>query len=210
MDAERQRRALEADGYCVLPDILSSRRLVRARQATAELLAAPDPAHFADRKATGSLISVFPHAYCAALAAWPPALAALAALGCAAPKFTSGYVIRKPPPSPPRCWRQDGGGWDAPLSYAAPALPFFLMHYRVDAEPANGCLRVLRGSHRRRHAMRDLAPEAHAEALRRASDPAHPALRSLPEDAAAPVRAGDAVLTARRNGPPPRRPKRSL
>lgn len=168
----------------MLPDILSSRMLVRARQVPAELLAAQDPARFADQKSTGSLNSVFPHAYCAELAA----------LGCAAPKFASGCVISKPPHSPPRCWLQDGDGWDDPRSYAAPTLQFFLMHYRGDAEPANGCLRVLRGSHRRRHALRDRASEAHAETLRRASDPAHPAFRSLPEDAAVPVRAGDAVI----------------
>lgn len=194
MEAERQRRALEDDGYCVMPDILSSRMLARARQATAELLAAQDPAHFADQKSTGSMISVFQHAYFAELAAWPPALAALAALGLAAPKFTSGYVISKPPHSPPLFWHQDWGGWDDPLSYSAPTLQLFLMYYLVDTEPANGCLRVLRGSHRRRHAMHDLAPEAHAEALRRASDPAHPAFRALPDDAAVPVRAGDLVI----------------
>lgn len=127
----------------------------------------------------------------------------MAALGCAAPKFASGCVISKPPHSPPRCWLQDEDGWDDPRSYAAPTLQFFLMHYRGDAEPANGCLRVLRGSHRRRHALRDRASEAHAETLRRASDPAHPAFRSLPEDAAVPVRAGDAVIGDARSSPPP-------
>ena len=122
------------------------------------------------QKSAGSMISVFQSAYCAALAA-------LRLWVSRSQVHPAGCVIRKPPYSPPLCWRQDGGGRNDPLSYAAPTRQFFLLYCLVNAEPANSCLRVLRGS-RRRPAMRDLAPEARAEARRRAADPAHPALRS--------------------------------
>ena len=64
------------------------------------------------------------------------------------------------------------------------------MYYLVDTSVHNGCLRVLTGTHRTRHAMHDLLPTAHDDALRRATDPSHPAFQPLEDDIAVEVRAG--------------------
>jgi len=188
------RHQLEEKGFVVFADVLSAEMLQRAQDTTATLIAAQSKEHFAARRSTGSMISVFADAFFADLVGWTPALAKLAALGIADPRFTSGYVIAKPPHSPPLFWHQDWGGWDDPGSYTEPTLQIFLMYYLVDTSPANGCLRVLRGSHRRRHALHDAVPEAHAEEISKATDPTHPAFRPVPEDEAVPVRAGDLVI----------------
>ncbi len=194
MDAATKRRELEEDGYTVIPQVLSAAMLAQARLVTTRLLETQTQAHFAWQRSTGSMIPVFADPWFADLVAWTPALQILQALGLAEPRFTSGYVISKPPHSPPLFWHQDWGGWDDPLSYIAPTLQIFLMYYLVDTSPRNGCLRVLQRSHRERHAMHDAVPEAHTDILRQATDPTHPAFQSIAEDVAVPVQAGDLVI----------------
>lgn len=194
MDVQGKRRALEVDGFCVIPGVLTRAMLDRTRGIVTEVLEAQSADHFEAQRSTGSMISVRTHSFFADLVTWEPALAALRALGIAEPRFTSGYVISKPPHSPPLFWHQDWGLWDDPLSYTEPTVQLFLMYYLVDTTPHNGCLRVLRGSHRRRHPMHDLVPTAHTDALRRATDPTHPAFQPIPEDQAVPVTAGDLVI----------------
>ena len=188
------RYQLEKKGFVTFSHVLSAEMLQQAKDTTSRLIAAQPRKHFAARKSTGSMISVFDDSFFADLVGWTPALTTLAELGIADPRFTSGYVISKPPHSPPLFWHQDWGGWDDPLSYTEPTLQIFLMYYLVDTSPANGCLRVLSGSHRRRHAMHDAVPEAHAEEISKATDPTHLAFQPIPEDEAVPVRAGDLVI----------------
>lgn len=188
------RHQLEEEGFATIPNVLSAEMLQKARESTTHLIAAQAKGHFATHKSTGSMISVFDDPFFADLVAWPPALKILTDLGIADPKFTSGYVISKPPHSPPLFWHQDWGGWDDSLSYTEPTLQIFLMYYLVDTSPANGCLRVLKGSHRHRHAMHEAVPQAHTEEISKATDPSHPAFQPIPEDKAVPVRAGDLVI----------------
>ncbi len=194
MAAEAKRLELERDGYTVIPDVLSTEMLAQARRVTTQLLEAQNPEHFTQQRSTGSMIPVFAHPWFADLVAWFPALQSLQALGITEPRFTSGFVISKPPHSPPLFWHQDWGGWDEPLSYTEPTVQIFLMYYLVDTSPQNGCLRVLKCSHRKRHSMHDVVPEAHTDALRQATDPTHPAFQPMPEDVAVPVQAGDLVI----------------
>ena len=185
---------LITDGFCVFEDILDTRMLDRVRAASDGLLDAQDSEHFEAQKSTGSMISVYDDPFFAELVAWQPALDALAALGYPKPRWWSGYVISKPPGSPPLFWHQDWWGWDDPISYTDVPQQLFLMYYLVDTNPHNGCLRVLKGSHRKRHAMHDAASVAHSDMLRRATDPTHPAYQPLPDDMAVPVNAGDLVI----------------
>ena len=46
--------------------------------------------------------------------------------------------------------------WDDPRSYSKCPPMIFLMYYLGDTSPFNGSLRVLPGSHRKRHALRDM------------------------------------------------------
>ena len=105
-----------------------------------------------------------------------------------------GYVISKPPQSPALFWHQDWWGWNDPSSYTPLPQQLFFMYYLVDTTPHNGCLRLLRGSHLKRHQMHDTIPDAHTDDLRRMSDPDHPAYQSIAEEVNVPVCAGDLVI----------------
>lgn len=110
------------------------------------------------------------------------------------PTFSSGFIISKPPHSPPLFWHQDWWGWNDPVSYEPLPQQVFLMYYLVDTSRENGCLRLIEGSHLKRHPLHDITPEAHTDDLRRVSDPDHPAYQSYPGERDVPVRAGDLVI----------------
>lgn len=182
------------DGYCVFDQVLTAGMLARVRAASDGLIGAQSPEHFEEQKSTGSLISVYGDPFFAELVAYPPALDALTSLGYPHPRWSSGFVISKPGHSPPLFWHQDWWGWNDPISYTEIPQQLFLMYYLVDTRIENGCLRVIAGSHRKRHSMHDAAPTAHTDELRRATDPSHPAYQPISEDQAVPVRAGDLVI----------------
>ena len=182
------------DGYCLIGDVLDADILHRLRQVTDQLLNAQGQEIRAQQRSTGSMIDVGVHPIFAELVAYPPARAALETLGFLRPRWMSGYVISKPPNSPALFWHQDWWGWDDPSSYTPLPQQLFLMYYLVDTTPHNGCLRLLRGSHLRRHRMHDEVPDAHTDELRRVADPDHPAYQSIPEEVDVPVAAGDVVI----------------
>ena len=192
--SQEKRKQLIEDGYCCFDNILDETMLQRVRSASDNLLNVQDGEHFATQKSTGSMISVYDDPFFAELVAWQPALDALTALGYPKPRWSSGFIISKPPASPPLFWHQDWWGWNDPISYTDVPQQLFLMYYLVDTHQRNGCLRVIKGSHRQRHPMHDAVPEAHTDTLRRATDPSHPAFQPLPEDVAVPVKAGDLVI----------------
>ena len=194
IDFAGKRRQLDQDGYCLLENIIDAAMLQRLRAVTDEVLARTDAAHFEAKRSQGSVIPVFEHPAMAELVAFPPVLAALAGLDFADPKWGSGFIISKPPHSPPLFWHQDGRFWDEPVCYTPQTIQCFLMIYLVDTTRQNGCLRVIPGSHIRRHPLHDLLPGAHAEDLGRMEDPEHLAYRQAAGEVDVPVRAGDVVM----------------
>ncbi len=193
-DTNVKRERLNRDGYCVFESVLDAQMLNRARQASNRLLEAQEEAHFKAQRSTGSLISVYDDAFFAELVTYPGALILFDELGFDDPKWASGYVISKPPKSPPLFWHQDWWGWDEPSSYEPPAQQLFFMYYLVDTESRNGCLKLIPGSHLKRHAAHDTAPEAHTDDARRMADPDHPGYKPMPGEVDVPVRAGDLVV----------------
>ena len=185
---------LIADGYCVVEDVLKEEMLNRLRSVTDELLDAQTEDQHAAYRSAGSMISVYMHPLFAELVVYPRTLQALGALGFLRPKWSSGYVISKPPQSPPLFWHQDWWGWNDPCSYTALPQQLFLMYYLVDTTPYNGCLRVIKGSHLNRHPLHDILPDAHGEALQRVDDADHPAYQHFPGEIDIPVKAGDLVI----------------
>ena len=185
---------LITDGYCVIEDVLKEEMLTRLRMVTDELLDAQTADEQAAHRSSGSMISVYMHPLFAELVVYPRALQVLEALGFLRPKWSSGYVISKPPQSPPLFWHQDWWGWDDPCSYTALPQQLFLMYYLVDTIPSNGCLRVVKSSHLNRHPLHDILPNAHGEALQRVEDPNHPAYQRVPGEIDIPVKAGDLVI----------------
>ena len=62
-------------------------------------------------------------------------------------KWSSGYIISKPPKSPPLYWHNDWWAWDDPVSYLIKPSMIFVMLYLEKTTINNGCLRVIPKSH---------------------------------------------------------------
>jgi len=189
-----KRDQLVSDGFCVFDSVLNAPMLGRITRAANGLLDAQDAEHFQQQKSTGSLICVWNDPAFGELIGWRPALDALAGMGFERPTFSTGFVISKPPHSPPLFWHQDWWGWNHPHSYTAVPQQIFLMYYLVDTTPENGCLRLIPGSHLKRHAMHEDFPEAHTDAIRRAEDLSNPAFLDHPDEINVCVKAGDLVM----------------
>ena len=191
--AAQLRRQLIDEGYCHLPGIASNDMIEEIRQ-TADRLAEELPEELKSKyRLQGSLINIWDHPEMASLIALPDALCALAELGFPNPKFYSGYIISKPPETAPALfWHQDGIGWDEPINYTDTPVQLFLMYYLIDTNRQNGCLRLIPGSHLRRHRLHSLPP-AHSPEIQDA-DESHPALQIDPDEVEIPVRAGDLVI----------------
>lgn len=193
-----KRDQLDRDGFCLLEGIIEDDMLARLRAVTDGVLARQEAAHFARQRAQGSLIRVTEDPFMARLIAYPPILEALAALGFADPKWGSGFIISKPPKSPPLFWHQDARFWNDPISYTPRTIQCFLMIYLVDTTRHNGCLRLIPGSHLKRHRLHDTLPDAHEEDLSRADDLANLAFQRAEGEVDVPVKAGDVVMGSAR------------
>ena len=197
--ASPERALFERDGFSIVRGVLDEAFIDRLREASDASLAEQDQQHFAEQVATGSMILVngpFIERYpvFAEFIAHPGVLQALARLGFRNPKFGHGRVISKPPHSPPLFWHEDGRFWDDPVSYTPVPIQAFLMFYLTDTTPENGCLRVIPGSHLKRHALHDLVPESHTHDNRLYRNPAgNPAFAHYEDEVDVPLRAGDFV-----------------
>ena len=119
---------------------------------------------------------------------------ALAELGFAQPKFGHGRIISKPVYSPPLFWHEDGRFWDDPVSYTTQPIQCFLMYYLTDTSPENGCLRVIPGSHLKRHPLHDQTSPRHTDELRTYANPDNIAFQRAAGEIDVPVKAGDLVI----------------
>ena len=189
-----KREQLLADGFCVFENVLDRAILDDLTVVTEELLAQCSEEDVQRFRYQGSNISVsYQHPVFPRLFAWPRALGALKELGFDRPKWWSGFLLSKPPHAPPLYWHQDWWGWQDPVSADESPAQLFLMYYLTDTRRENGCLRVLPGTHLRRHALHDLIPDAPTEAAYNA--PLESPLFADPQGACdVPVKAGDLVL----------------
>ena len=190
--AELNRRLIE-DGYCHVPGVVPGDLIERVRafaDAAADGLSAEEQER---HRFAGSMIEVKRHEEMLPLIVLPAARTVLAGMGYPGARFYSGFIISKPPQvAPPLFWHQDGILWDDPTSYTDEPVQVFLMYYLVDTSRDNGCLRVIPGSHRRRHRLHALPP-AHGDAINAAGE-RHPSLQPDPDEVDIPVRAGDLVI----------------
>jgi hypothetical protein len=188
------REQLLNDGFCVFKNVLDRAMVDELTAVTEELLAQCSEEDAKRFRYQGSNISVsYQHPVFPRLFAWPRALEALKELGFDRPKWWSAFLLSKPPHAPPLYWHQDWWGWQDPVSAEQTPAQLFLMYYLTDTRRENGCLRVLPGTHRRRHALHDRVPDAHTDATYTA--PLESPLFSDPPDARdVPVKAGDLVI----------------
>jgi hypothetical protein len=180
-------------GYCTIPNVAPAALISRIRRVTDELLEQMTEEEKQRRRLQGSAIGTLVHPALSEIIALPAAIDALRALGFPKPKFFTGFIISKPPQTAPALyWHQDGFGWDEPLSYTDTPVQLFLMYYLVDTRPENGCLRVIPGSHLKRHELHGL-PTSDKPEIQNAQE-GHPALASHPDEVDVPVRASDLVI----------------
>lgn len=69
---------------------------------------------------------------------------------------------------------------------------YFLMYYLVDTNPSNGSLRLIPGSHLKRHPLHDV--ERDTPEVIRGTDMTHPALQQTEGKVDVPVRSGHLVI----------------
>ena len=182
------------DGFCVVRNVLDGAMLADLRRVTKRLLDETSAEHREHYKYQGSNIGVsYQDDVFARLIAWPKALDALRTLGFLQPKWASAYLLSKPPGAPPLYWHQDWWAWEEPCSASATPPQLFLMYYLTDTTRANGCLRVIPGTHRKRTTLHDQLLEAHTDPAYRA-ELNSPMFDDHPQALDVTVRAGDLVM----------------
>jgi len=192
-DAETARRQLVTDGFCHVPGVLDPAALRATIEAAEAALGTIDADHRAQWRSQGSLVPIADHPSFAALVAHPGFQEMFGRLGFRGTRFSSGYVISKPPGGPALFWHQDWWGWQHPISREDRIAQVALFLYMTDTTRQNGCLRLVPGSHRRRHALHDLV-DAHDPTLAEVKNPDDDAFASHPDEIDVPVRAGDVVV----------------
>ena len=195
--AREKRQQLIREGFCIFENMLEPEMVAKLNAMSEWTIAQEDAAHFEQHRALGCIIPYwkYPHPAFTELIAYPRAMAALAELGFDHPKVWSGYVISKPPHSPPLYWHQDGVLWNHPISYTDQPQQYCLMYYLVDTNRRNGCLRLIPGSHLKRHALHDVRPKAHEDdGIMRATDLNHLAFQQAEGEVDVEVRASDVVI----------------
>ena len=160
-----EREQLVSDGFCIIPEVLDAGMLDSLRRESSALL---DQLTEEEKRIQGGQGAWQPIPYTPSvfseLISWPRALAALADLGFGAVRYLSGFIISREPRTRAAYWHQDWMYWDEPESADPLPVKVFLMYYLVDTAPANGCLRVIPGSHRRRYPQHEY--EGHGTDIR--------------------------------------------
>ncbi len=194
ISAIEQRVQLERDGFALFDEVFDRDEIGAIDAVSQNVLNGQDDQHFEAQRSTGSMVSVVEHEVFVDVITSVKIRRIFADLGFDDPRFSSGYLIAKRGQSPPLFWHQDWYCWSDQNSYTDQIQQVFVMVYLVDTERANGCLRVVPGSHRRRTEIHDLLPEAHSDELRRMSDPHHLAYADYASAIDVPSRVGDVIV----------------
>jgi len=186
------------DGYLVLSGLIA-RAEAAAWHDRCEIEMGRDPALRAKRDDVaeqGQFATMIPSehlGFLAPLIGHRGAFDALVARGFTDLVYWKSNLISKPPGARRLPWHQDGMLWHDPRAYAAEPTQLFLMWYLCDTDRDNGCLRVIPGSHRRRHPLHD-AGTAHDADFYDVADRTSIRLRDDPAEVDVAMRAGDLLV----------------
>jgi ectoine hydroxylase-related dioxygenase (phytanoyl-CoA dioxygenase family) len=103
-------------------------------------------------------------------------------------------ILSKPGFGPPLYWHQDYMKWQSPEAATPWPTRIFLSYYLTDTMRENGCLRVIPGSHRKRHELHDVLPKAHGSEIQAIENLDHPAFADYPDALDVPLNAGDLLI----------------
>ena len=190
-----KRDTLVREGVCIVEDILDSMMLSTVRSIAAKKISQLSDEHRHEQKSTGSMLPNRDMPELVDLITWPKTLEALHQIGFNDIKFSRAYLISKPAHGPPLFWHQDCTVWKGePRAYTEITPLLFGMFYLTDTNRKNGCLRVIPGSHRRRHPLHKVIGSAHTARSRSMEDPDSSLYAEAEGEVDVPVRAGDLVL----------------
>jgi len=154
-------------------------------------------AYRAANRSLGLLIGIATDPGYAELLAAPGILNELAGLGFSDLRFQSGFLISGPGHSSALFWHQDRWGWSFGSSYLARPQQIGVMVYLSRTGVANGCLRVLPGSHLPSYRLHG-SITARDAGLSRDDDERHELYQSIQGEVALPSKPGDVpVIDAR-------------
>ncbi len=182
------------EGFCIVENILSDTLLDRLRSVTDRLCENMTEEHKRYFRSQGSAFRTYEDPVFAELISWQLSLDALKSMGFEDSTFTSGYILSKPPHSPPLFWHYDWFGWADPSTYDPRPQQVFFMYYLTDTTPHNGCLRAIPGSHYKHNPLHDLIVEPHAGEISAAKNLNRPEFSMRPDEIDVPVKAGDLLI----------------
>ena len=194
-----KRDFFEKNGYIIFKNIIDDANIDNLKEISDQILNYQNKEHFKDNYTTGSMVMidwvlVEKYKVLGDLIVNHKVINKLYELGFNQPKFGHGRIISKPPKSPRLFWHEDGRFWNDPLSYTNQPIQCFIMYYLTDTSRNNGCLRVIPGSHRKRHELHDQALERHNDDLRTYVNPKDIQFQDAEGEIDVCLNAGDAVM----------------
>ena len=196
---DKNREEFENNGFIIFKNILEENHLKGLREFSDDVLNQQDEKHFKVNHTTGSMAMidwemVKKYKVLGNLVVHAKIKSELSEMGFLEPKFGHGRIISKPPKSPRLFWHEDGRFWNDPVSYTNQPIQCFIMYYLTNTSRNNGCLRVIPGSHNKRHKLHDLASEKHNYELLTYANPEDIQFQDVEGEIDVPLKAGDAVL----------------
>ncbi len=196
---DTKRKKFEKNGFFIFKNILDENHIETLRSFSDDVLNQHDEEHFKVNRTTGSMAMIdwtLVQKYKALgdLVVHAKIKTELYEMGFTDPKFGHGRIISKPPNSPRLFWHEDGRFWNDPISYTTQPIQCFIMYYLTDTSVDNGCLRVIPGSHRKRHKLHNLACEKHHNDLKTFANPEDIQFQDAEGEIDVPLKSGDAVL----------------
>jgi hypothetical protein len=187
------RQQLEQRGYWIARGVLDPAAMRLIARCCDNVLPNITDSHRSMCRAQGSIMDISEYPEFSDVIGHGALAALFAELGLAGLAFNSGSIISKPPGSPALFWHQDWWAWDDAMSYTERIPQVNVMIYLCATSVGNGCLRVIPGSHRRKHAIHEF-PQFDALALSRVEDPDHQLYQSWPQECAVTIQPGDVVV----------------
>ncbi len=194
MQSQEKYSQLIQDGFCIVPRVLAPELLKRLKIVTDRLCSADDMKARRRFRSQGSMLSTMCDPIFAELIAWPTSLSLFTQMGFDTPTFTDGYIISKPPHSPPLFWHYDWFAWDDPTAYDRHPQQVFFMYYLVDTKRENGCLRVIPGSHCEHNSLHEQLGNPHRADISAADSLDRAEFSVRPDEIDVPVTAGDLII----------------